>query len=418
MNRYIFSITILFLLSLTVYGQWEWVQLESMPTPRYGHGSVVLGDSIYVIGGATNGRNALRTVDMYDPSNNRWIGVFSEMNYPRMYFAAVCFKGNIFVFGGRNLDTLESTVEVYTPANNRWQVISRMPTPREGLSAVVMDSSVWIIGGQAISAEQAFTLVERFNLTTGVWDTLDHSLQFRRVGACAAVIRDTAYVFGGIFHGLLASYEKYIPDIGWIVAGDMSYACGAAACAVIDDRVFLIGGQGKNGKTQDTIQRFTPVGSPNWQLVDTALTFARKNLSVVGYQNSILVFGGEKDTGQTGPPIGIDLVERLDLVNAIETVDINIPRENQIRLMQNYPNPFNDATSFRVFLPVSTPAYLDVKNILGQSVRQIFSGQFSGWRDFRFDGRDNYGKTLSSGIYFIYLNTSFERRVIKILYSK
>ncbi len=73
----------------------------------------------------------------------------------------------------------------------------------------------------------------------------------------------------------------------------------------------------------------------------------------------------------------------------------------------NYPNPFNPSTTFRIYidkLSAGKVKLLRVYNILGQLVAVIDISSFrEGWHNVLFNGRDFYGASLPSGIYFVQL---------------
>ena len=67
----------------------------------------------------------------------------------------------------------------------------------------------------------------------------------------------------------------------------------------------------------------------------------------------------------------------------------------------NYPNPFNPATTIQYALPQAAAVQLTVHNSLGQVVRTLVAEhQPAGHYAVRYDGRDDHGQPLSSGIYF------------------
>jgi hypothetical protein len=71
-------------------------------------------------------------------------------------------------------------------------------------------------------------------------------------------------------------------------------------------------------------------------------------------------------------------------------------------LAQNYPNPFNPSTQFRYELPAGEHVTLTVYNLLGNTIKTLTDGfQSAGAYVVTWDGRDNHGKQLESGI-FIY----------------
>ncbi len=83
-----------------------------------------------------------------------------------------------------------------------------------------------------------------------------------------------------------------------------------------------------------------------------------------------------------------------------------IPRE--IALFQNHPNPFNSNTAISYQLSEVRPhrTTLKIYNILGEEVKTLVDKeQASGYYSVSWDGRDNLGKDVSSGVYFYRLST-------------
>ena len=69
-------------------------------------------------------------------------------------------------------------------------------------------------------------------------------------------------------------------------------------------------------------------------------------------------------------------------------------------LDQNCPNPFNPATTIRFALPVADEAVLNVYNVAGQRVATLTEGHHeAGAYVLRWDGRDDAGRALASGVY-------------------
>lgn len=74
-------------------------------------------------------------------------------------------------------------------------------------------------------------------------------------------------------------------------------------------------------------------------------------------------------------------------------------------LEQNYPNPFNPSTEIRFSLPQEMRAELKVYDLAGRLVATLADGvQPAGERIVRWDGRNDRGMTVSSGIYFYRLS--------------
>ncbi|MGA9115814.1 MAG: FlgD immunoglobulin-like domain containing protein [Bacteroidota bacterium] len=94
-------------------------------------------------------------------------------------------------------------------------------------------------------------------------------------------------------------------------------------------------------------------------------------------------------------------IERSGLTRILlrATGGAELPRE--FALMQNYPNPFNPVTNIRYALPSAARVTLDVFNVLGQRVRTLVqTDQAAGVHTTLWDGRNDAGQQLASGVYF------------------
>jgi len=74
---------------------------------------------------------------------------------------------------------------------------------------------------------------------------------------------------------------------------------------------------------------------------------------------------------------------------------------NNFDLKQNYPNPFNPTTTIEYSIPQQSSVSLTIYNISGQEVRRLVS-EFKepGTYKAEWDGKDNNGRAVSSGVYF------------------
>jgi subtilisin family serine protease len=81
----------------------------------------------------------------------------------------------------------------------------------------------------------------------------------------------------------------------------------------------------------------------------------------------------------------------------------NIPRHS---LSQNYPNPFNPTTTIAYSIPKQSHVNLFIYNIIGQKVRILVEGsQSAGSHAVSWDGTDENGQQVASGIYLYQLST-------------
>ncbi len=91
----------------------------------------------------------------------------------------------------------------------------------------------------------------------------------------------------------------------------------------------------------------------------------------------------------------------FDFVTDVADEDNVTLLPESFELSQPYPNPFNPSVSFSITSKRKTDVTVDIYNVLGQRVAEIFSGELhTGKTTFTWNATDN-----SSGIYFIRAKT-------------
>ncbi|MFC1489664.1 T9SS type A sorting domain-containing protein [Candidatus Latescibacterota bacterium] len=91
-------------------------------------------------------------------------------------------------------------------------------------------------------------------------------------------------------------------------------------------------------------------------------------------------------------------------------------RPQDFKLFQNYPNPFNPNTIIEFELNRAADVKLTIYNILGQSIRELINNEYNTGRfSVLWDGRDNGGMFVSSGLYFYRLQAGQYAETKKML---
>jgi hypothetical protein len=76
------------------------------------------------------------------------------------------------------------------------------------------------------------------------------------------------------------------------------------------------------------------------------------------------------------------------------------------KLAQNYPNPFNPTTTIKFDLKEKGPVTLKIYNVAGQLVRTLVDDvRDAAAYSIAWDGRNNTGSKVASGIYFYKMET-------------
>ena len=102
---------------------------------------------------------------------------------------------------------------------------------------------------------------------------------------------------------------------------------------------------------------------------------------------------------------------------AVMGADLPQVFENELR--QNYPNPFNARTWVSYQLAGAGEVQLDIYNISGQRVRRLQQGpRAPGAHQVLWDGTDESGKNLASGVYFMRLQSAAFTQTRRLLLLK
>lgn len=95
----------------------------------------------------------------------------------------------------------------------------------------------------------------------------------------------------------------------------------------------------------------------------------------------------------------------------------NVPLK--FTVFQNYPNPFNPTTKIDYVIPQASKVVIKIYNCLGQHVRTLLNERKSkGRHSVVWDGYDDYGNKVTSGLYFyrVYWNNKVETKKMLLIY--
>ena len=134
------------------------------------------------------------------------------------------------------------------------------------------------------------------------------------------------------------------------------------------------------------------------------------------YYMNIHQKGGTTSSFAVQKNLKITLKGDMFVISAVKGLSTAI---KTFELLQNYPNPFNPTTTIEYQLPKTGNVEIKVFSINGQLVKTIESThQTIGSHTVTWDGRNNNGQTIASGLY-IY-QVVFENSVLskKMMFIK
>lgn len=179
---------------------------------------------------------------------------------------------------------------------------------------------------------------------------------------------------------------------------------GSLSNVDIDGNIYVSGSIHDSVATYDVATaKFSQTGNLEWQITyDKSDVDYPKDLTI-DTAGSVYITGSSEVWGQ---------IQSLFVVKYSPVItDASDNKQGIIptiwSLSQNYPNPFNPSTTIRFTLPISGHVSLEIFNILGQRVKTVMNENLSaGYQQITWDGTDQHGKQVASGIYFYRLQTN------------
>jgi hypothetical protein len=168
-------------------------------------------------------------------------------------------------------------------------------------------------------------------------------------------------------------------------------------------------------------------------LAERAYDVNKERVRVLVYDNN----GASLDAGQyiiANLPLSVKDLAAVKVSDIVLATDGNVGATNinvQITfdeapelpvayaLKQNFPNPFNPTTDVQFSVPETGTVKIQVFNTLGQEVRTLFAGTVErGTHVVRFDGRNNDGNVLPSGMYLYRMTSGSFLQSMKMMLLK
>jgi N-acetylneuraminic acid mutarotase len=195
-----------------------WKALAPLPTKRGSPVAAVVGDKLYIIGGATTPPGSketavhparphvsVGTVEEYDPATNTWRSRTS-MPTPRNHATTGVVNNKLYVIGGRvggafitagssNVDV----VEEYDPAADAWgSPRAKMPSVRSAMASGVYGGRIFVTGGEGQDSQRMYTFraLEAYDPASNRWSVLP-SMPVSRHGLAGAVIGNRLHMVSG-----------------------------------------------------------------------------------------------------------------------------------------------------------------------------------------------------------------------------
>jgi N-acetylneuraminic acid mutarotase len=235
-------------------GQWTNIPLLNNKG-RGAHTSCIVDGKLYVIGG-TDGSKVLSTMDMFDPNTCEWVPK-NSMPTDRELLASASIDGKIYVIGGlRKVGGAFdygglNTMEMYDVLTETWSQLPDMPTKRWGHSAIVYNSKIYVFGGVTFFPTTVFKTVEVYNPQDRTWITKSGIMPTARYNLTACLLDSNIYTIGGWLHSdfgpIYDKVEVYNPETDeWKTERPLPVTRAVNASLVLDGKIYVYGGSSTN----------------------------------------------------------------------------------------------------------------------------------------------------------------------------
>jgi N-acetylneuraminic acid mutarotase len=279
-----------------------WVERAPMPSSEAYFGTVAVNGQIYAIGS--------NFTYVFDPLSDAWVSK-TPMPTNQQFFAIASYQGNIYVIGGFNgtnpatgFTVNTGANEMYNPETNTWTAEAPMPNPAEGMQADVVGGNIYVISGllgtitgpTGSPEPNISSSVWFYNPSTDSWSTAT-PISTPVFYYASAVVDNKIYVEGGEDStGYTGLNQIYDPQTGtWTEGQSMPVivheaAAGATTGALAPAMLYIIGGTSDGFDGVNATQIYDPQAN-NWTLGAQMLK-ARLGLGVAVINDSLYAIGG------------------------------------------------------------------------------------------------------------------------------
>ena len=456
-------LSLLILLTSTAFTTDHWEKIDEMLHPRLDHTATLLqNDKVLIAGGdfpdaelydpvdrtfqitgalpsyglrgatATllqngkvlfaGGMGSQQTATLYDPQTGNF-NPTDSLGVPHSFHTATLLPdGRVLIAGGQDQNGLQThaVCEIYDPQSETFSLTDSLDVDRSSHTATLLSNGhVLIAGGFQTSTPGNgiyITSCEISDPVSGVF-SLAQNLISPRTGHDATLLADgSVLISGGAWNNRYC--ERYNSTTNsWIQTGDMTVERRSYHTATLlhNGKVLLAGGY--TDDVASSAELYDPATN-SFTAVDSMFTPREQHTATILSDGNVLVTGGYSTNG----PVNLAEIFIVD-----DATSVNVGNQTHIRrdvpesfhLLQNYPNPFNPITTITFKIKVSSFVELYIINLNGQKVRKLICRSCdSGVHSIDWNGLDNDGKLLTSGIYLCILESEGYRDVKKLIMQK
>lgn len=267
-----------------------WKALSDMPLGLAKFGAAVVGTQVVAAGGY----DTQRTVQLFDTLAGTWSSG-SPLIRGTDNVAVLAVRGRVHAIGGE----ARTANQVYDPVAGTWVLGPPSPRIRFASAAAVLNGRLHLMGGWNYNnnASDSLDSHDIYDPKTGTWAPAA-PLAVKRNAAAAAVLEGRIVVIGGRAPGIrandqtsLASCEIYDPVADrWSEGPTLPQARASLAAVTLGGSIYALGGESTPGGVLASVTRLDALTASWATLPDMPL--AVHGLAAVAVRRGIVVMGG------------------------------------------------------------------------------------------------------------------------------
>lgn len=253
----------------------RWDTLQRPPLEMHHFQALNYKNEMYIAGAFTGPyphEKPIENIYIFNPKSGWRLGEPIPENRRRGAAGLVSYKDKLYLVCGivdGHYDGNVSWFDEFDPKTKTWKQLPDAPRPRDHFQAVVVDNKLYVMGGRTSSAktEQVFQLVvpevDVYDFKTGTWSTLPPELNLPtlRAGCTAVVLDKSIVVMGGESpqvraHSQCESFDTKLQR--WTTLDSLNTGRHGTQAAIIKNKVYLVAGSANRGggPEQDSMECF------------------------------------------------------------------------------------------------------------------------------------------------------------------
>ncbi len=249
--------------------------------------------------------------------------------FKRVESPTVVVENTLYLFGGFTEDLHSSTqVDLYNPVTDTWSQKKAMPSGLTHLNPAIDGKTVWFAGGfKGRHPGPVVTEVWKYDVTSDTW-TAGPPLPEPRAGGGLAIQGRHLHYFGGykVDRDTNAGEHWSLSLDGgttWKREADLPDPRGHVSAAVLDGKIYALGGDHGHDKTQidvSSCHRFDPA-TGMWSEI-ASLPDGRSHFesSTIIHNGRIVILGGRCNSSQPARNVVNDILEYDPKANVWKTI--------------------------------------------------------------------------------------------------